>query len=74
MTTPPIPDTHIKQLDVLPLVKYYLDELNLYSLFDKFIPNKNNADRLGRTISLWLQQRSSPQLQATCLWPEHHRR
>jgi len=39
-----LPDTHIKQLDVLPLIKYYLDELNLFSLFDKYIPNKHNAD------------------------------
>ncbi len=44
MTTPLIPDTRIKQLDVLPLVKYYLDELNLSSLFDKYMSNKNNAD------------------------------
>jgi len=44
MTTPSRLDTCINQLDVLPLVKYYLDELNVYSFFDKYIPNKNNAD------------------------------
>ena len=35
---PPI-NTHIQQLDVLPLTKYYMDQLNLYKLFDKYVPN-----------------------------------
>ena len=26
------------------MAKYYLDELNLHSLFDKYLPNKNNVD------------------------------
>jgi len=33
-------DTRIQQLDVLPLTKYYMDQLNLYGLFDKYVPNK----------------------------------
>ena len=37
-TMPPI-NTHIQQLNVLPLTKYYMDQLNLYKLFDKYVPN-----------------------------------
>jgi transposase len=37
-------DTRIQQLDVLPLTKYYMDQLNLYALFDKYIPNTNGLD------------------------------
>jgi len=36
-------DTRIQQLDILPLTKYYMDQLNLYKLFDKYVPN-NGAD------------------------------
>jgi transposase len=36
-------DARIQQLDVLPLTKYYMDQLNLYKLFDKYVPN-NGAD------------------------------
>ncbi len=37
-------DTRIKQLDVLPLTKYYMDKLGLYGIFDKYVPNKNGAE------------------------------
>jgi len=40
---PPI-DTRIQQLDVLPLIKYYMDQLDLYELFDKYVPNANGSD------------------------------
>jgi len=40
----PALDTHINQLDILPLVKYSLDQLNLPVIFDKFVPNRNKAD------------------------------
>ncbi len=43
-TVVPTLDTHINQLDILPLVKYSLDELGLPTIFDKYVPNKNNAD------------------------------
>ncbi len=38
------PEAHINSLDVLPLVKHYFDELGLHLIFDKYVPNKNNAD------------------------------
>ena len=31
-------ETQFKQVDVFPLVKYYMDELNLLNLFKKYIP------------------------------------
>ncbi len=37
-------DTKIKQVEVLPLVKYYMEELELARLFDKYVPNTNGAD------------------------------
>lgn len=40
---PPI-DTRIKQLDVLPLTKYYMEQLNLYGLFDKYVANANGSE------------------------------
>ena len=36
-------DTKIKQVEVLPLVKYYMEELGLARLFDKYVPNTNPA-------------------------------
>ncbi len=32
-------DTKIKHVDVLPMVKYYMTELGLHELFDKYVPN-----------------------------------
>jgi len=37
-------DTKIKQVEILPLIKYYMDELGLARLFDKFIPNTNDME------------------------------
>ena len=37
-------DTKLKQVEVLPLVKYYMEELGLARLFDKYVPNANGAD------------------------------
>ncbi len=37
-------DTKIKRVEVLPLVKYYMEELGLARLFDKYVPNSNGAD------------------------------
>ncbi len=31
-------ETHFKQTDVLPMVKYYMDELDLFNLFKKYVP------------------------------------
>ena len=31
-------ETRFKQIDVLPLVKHYMDELDLFNLFRKFVP------------------------------------
>jgi len=35
--------TRFKQVDVLPLVKYYMDELNLLNLFKKYVPTTNSS-------------------------------
>jgi hypothetical protein len=32
-------DTKIKQVEILPLIKYYMDALGLAGLFDKYVPN-----------------------------------
>ena len=37
-------DTKIKSVKVLPLVKYYIEELELPRLFDKYVPNNNGAE------------------------------
>ena len=37
-------DTKLKQVDVLPLVKYYIKELGLHDLFDKYVPNNRNFE------------------------------
>ena len=37
-------DTKIKQVEILPLAKYYMEELGLAQLFDKYVPNTNGAD------------------------------
>ena len=31
-------ETRFKQVDVLPMVKHYMDELNLFSLFKRYVP------------------------------------
>ena len=33
-----------KKMDILPAVKHYIRQLNLYEIFDKHIPKKNNED------------------------------
>ena len=33
-------DTKIKHVEILPLIKYYMDKLGVAQLFDKYIPNK----------------------------------
>lgn len=37
-------DTKVKPVEVLPLVKYYMEQLGLARLFDKFVPNSNGAE------------------------------
>ncbi len=37
-------DTKIKQVDVLPMVKYYATELGLHDLFDKYVPNNRGFE------------------------------
>ena len=37
-------DTKVKQVEVLPLVKYYMEEMELARLFNKYVPNANGAD------------------------------
>ena len=34
-------ETQFKKLDVMPIVKYYMDQLGIYDLFDAFIPQGN---------------------------------
>ena len=35
-------DTRFKQLDVLPLVKHFMDQLDLFNLFQKYVPATDN--------------------------------
>ena len=37
-------DTKLKQVDVLPMVKYYITQLGLHDLFDKYVPNNSNFE------------------------------
>jgi len=37
-------DAISKQVDVLPLVKHYMEEMNLHEIFDRHIPNANGAE------------------------------
>ena len=37
-------EVQIKQLDVLPMVKHYMNELKVYRFFDKYVPNENGAE------------------------------
>lgn len=37
-------DTKLKQVDVLPAVKYYMTELGLHDLFDKHVPNNKGFE------------------------------
>ena len=37
-------DTKVKPVEVLPLVKYYMEQLGLARLFDKFVPNSHGAE------------------------------
>ena len=37
-------ETAIKKVGILPLVKYYMERLRLAQLFDKYVPNRNEAD------------------------------
>lgn len=34
--------TVTKRIDVLPMVKHYISELNLFEIFNKHIPKKSN--------------------------------
>ena len=36
-------ETRFKQVDVFPLVKYYMDELKLLNLFKKYIPETTGS-------------------------------
>jgi transposase len=37
-------ETKIKKVEILPLVKYYMERLGLAQLFNKYVPNSNGAD------------------------------
>lgn len=37
-------DTKVKPVEILPLVKYYMEELELARLFAKFVPHNNGAE------------------------------
>jgi len=36
-------ETRFKQVDVLPMVKHYMSSLDLYNLFNKYVPTSNNC-------------------------------
>ncbi len=37
-------DVISKQIDVVPMVKYYIEEMGLHKIFDQYVPNTNGAD------------------------------
>ena len=36
-------ETRFKQVDVLPMVKHYMSSLDLYNLFNKYVPASNSC-------------------------------
>ena len=36
-------EARFKQVDVLPMVKHYMDELDLYNLFKKYVPTSSDC-------------------------------
>jgi transposase len=45
-------DTKIKQVEILPLVKYFMDELELARLFDKYVPNNGMDIAPAQVLSM----------------------
>lgn len=45
-------DTKIKHVEILPLVKYYMDKLGIAQLFDKYIPNKGMEIAPAQVLSM----------------------
>ena len=39
-------ETRFRQVDVLPLVKHYMDELDLVNLFTKYVPAASDSLRV----------------------------
>ncbi len=37
-------DTKFKQIDVVPMIKHYMDEMGMYEIFDRYIPNSPGCD------------------------------
>ena len=37
-------DVISKQVDVVPMVKHYIEEMGLHTIFDRHVPNENGAD------------------------------
>jgi len=37
-------ETKVKQVEVLPLIKYYMEALGLAQVFDKYVPNRNGME------------------------------
>ena len=36
-------ETRFKQVDVLPMVKHFMDEIDLFSLFQKYVPAASDS-------------------------------
>ena len=36
-------DTRFKQVDVFPMVKYFMDKLDLFNLFLKYVPDATSS-------------------------------
>ncbi|MEA2079336.1 MAG: IS1634 family transposase [Pseudomonadota bacterium] len=45
-------DTRIKQVEILPLIKYYMDELGLVQLFAKYVPNTSMEIAPAQVLSM----------------------
>ena len=47
-------DTKIKQVEILPLIKHYMDELGLARLFDKYMPNHGMEIAPAQVLSMMI--------------------
>jgi len=45
-------DTRIKQVEILPLIKYYMDELGVARLFAKYVPNAGMEIAPAQVLSM----------------------
>ncbi len=43
-------DIKSKQVNVIPMINHYIEEMGLHEIFDRYVPNTHNADIVGVLI------------------------